>query len=161
MSENKFLKLLNENKGDIETIKKELINNKDLVNKEFEIIDNSEIFKYSPLTYCLEKKLCELSIFLIDNGANINYKTFPKEDYPLLIACRNNLEDIVKKLLLYDTININCLNKKNETCYDLVLKNQNIALYRLFIEYNHIKIDNKNADENKENTNNTKDNVNK
>ena len=116
MSEINFLKLINEKKGDIETIKKIIINNKDLVNKEFEINDNSEIFKHSPLTYCLEKKLCELSIFLIDQGANINYKTFPNEDYPILIACRYGLEDIVKKLLLYDNININCLNKNNETC---------------------------------------------
>lgn len=135
MSENNFLKLLKEKKGDIEEIKKVIINNKDLVNNEFEIHNNSEILRYSPLTYCLENKLCELSIFLIEQGANINYKTYPKEDYPLLIACRYGLEDIVKKLLLYDNINVNCLNKNNETCYQILLNNLNVTIYNLIINY--------------------------
>ena len=157
MSEINFLKLINEKKGDIETIKKIIINNKDLVNKEFEINDNSEIFKHSPLTYCLEKKLCELSIFLIDQGANINYKTFPNEDYPILIACRYGLEDIVKKLLLFDNININCLNKNNETCVNILLKNRNIILYSLIINYVSHK---NNKDNNKDNSKeNNKDNI--
>ena len=150
MSENNFLKLLNDKKGDIETIKKIIINNKELVNKEFEIKDNFEIFKYSPLTYCLENKLCELSLFLIDQGANINYKTYPKEDYPLLIACRFGLEDIVKKLLLFDNIDIYCLNKNNETCFQFLLNNSNATIYKLIIDYINIK---KNIDNNEENYN--------
>jgi ankyrin repeat protein len=150
MSENNFLKLLNDKKGDIETIKKIIINNKELVNKEFEIKDNLEIFKYSPLTYCLENKLCELSLFLIDQGANINYKTYPKEDYPLLIACRFGLEDIVKKLLLFDNIDIYCLNKNNETCFQFLLNNSNATIYKLIIDYINIK---KNIDNNEENYN--------
>ena len=150
MSENNFLKLLNDKKGDIETIKKIIINNKELVNKEFEIKDNFEILKYSPLTYCLENKLCELSLFLIDQGANINYKTYPKEDYPLLIACRFGLEDIVKKLLLFDNIDIYCLNKNNETCFQFLLNNSNATIYKLIIDYINIK---KNIDNNEENYN--------
>ena len=157
MAEINIMKLINEKKEDIETIKKIIINNKDLVNKEFEINYNSEIFKHSPLTYCLEKKLCELSIFLIDQGANINYKTFPNEDYPILIACRYGLEDIVKKLLLYDNININCLNKNNETCVNILLKNRNIILYSLIINYVSHK---NNKDNNKDNSKeNNKDNI--
>ena len=153
MAEINIMKLINEKKEDIETIKKIIINNKDLVNKEFEINYNSEIYKHSPLTYCLEKKLCELSIFLIDQGANINYKTFPNEDYPILIACRYGLEDIVKKLLLYDNININCLNKNNETCVNILLKNRNIILYSLIINYVNHKNNknNNNKDNNKDN----------
>lgn len=147
MSENNFLKIFNDKKGDIEEIKKIIINNKDLINSEFEINNNSKIYKYSPLTYCIEKKLSELSVFLIDQGANINYKTFPKEDYPLLIACRYGLEDIVRKLLLYDNIDINCLNKDNETWYTILLNNLNITIHNLILDF----IQNKNNKKEKEN----------
>ena len=133
--ENNFLKILKEGNGELEIIKKIIIKNKNLINTEFEINNNSEKLIYSPLTYCIEKKLSELSLFLIDQGANINYKTFPNEDYPLLIACRNGLEDIVKKLLLYDNIDINCLNKNNETCFSILLNNLNGTIYNLIVEY--------------------------
>lgn len=158
-SENNFLKILNENKEDIELTKKIILNNKDIINKDFKINNNSEIF--SPLTYCLEKKLSELSIFLIDQGANINYKTYPKEDYPLLIACRHGLEDVVKKLLLNDNININCLNKDNETCYTILLNNLNVTIYNLILDYVNQKKQKSNSNinnkiENKNNNNKKK-----
>lgn len=155
-SENNFLKILNENKEDIELTKKIILNNKDIINKDFKINNNSEIF--SPLTYCLEKKLSELSIFLIDQGANINYKTYPKEDYPLLIACRHGLEDVVKKLLLNDNININCLNKDNETCYTILLNNLNVTIYNLILDYVNQKKQKSNSNINNkiENKNNNK-----
>ena len=137
-----FLDLL-ENKNDLEFVKKSILKNKDLINKEFKIDNDTEQLTYSPLTYCLEKKLSELSIFLIEQGANINYKTSPKEDYPLLIACRYGLEDVIKKLLLYDNIDINCLNKDNETCYEILLKNLNVTIYNLIINYVNSKKDNK------------------
>ena len=142
-----FLDLL-ENKNDLEFIKKSILKNKDLINREFKIDNNTEQLTYSPLTYCLEKKLSELSIFLIEQGANINYKTSPKEDYPLLIACRYGLEDVIKKLLLYDNIDINCLNKDNETCYTILLNNLNVAIYNLIIDYVKQK---KNNDKNRKN----------
>jgi len=129
-----FLDLL-ENKNDLEFVKKSILKNKDLINKEFIIDNDTEQLTYSPLTYCLEKRLSELSIFLIEQGANINYKTSPKEDYPLLIACRYGLEDVIKKLLLYDNIDINCLNKDNETCYTILLNNLNVTIYNLIIDY--------------------------
>lgn len=134
-TENTFLNILKEGKGDLESIKNIIIKNKNIINTEFELNNNSEKLIYSPLTYCIEKKLSELSIFLIEQGANINYKTFPNEDYPLLIACRHGLEDIVKKLLLYDNIDINCLNKNNETCYTILLNNLNGTIYNLIVEY--------------------------
>ena len=142
-----FLDLL-ENKNDLEFIKKSILKNKDLINREFKIDNNTEQLTYSPLTYCLEKKLSELSIFLIEQGANINYKTSPKEDSPLLIACRYGLEDVIKKLLLYDNIDINCLNKDNETCYTILLNNLNVTIYNLIIDY--VK-QNKNNDKNRKN----------
>jgi len=129
-----FLDLL-ENKNDLEFVKKSILKNKDLINKEFIIDNDTEQLTYSPLTYCLEKRLSELSIFLIEQGANINYKTSPKEDCPLLIACRYGLEDVIKKLLLYDNIDINCLNKDNETCYTILLNNLNVTIYNLIIDY--------------------------
>jgi len=152
-SEKNFLEILKESKEEIESIKNLIIINKELINQEFEINKNSKIFKYSPLTYCIEKKLSEISIFLIEQGANINYKTYPNEDYPLLLACRYNLEDVIKKLLLYDNLNINCLNKKNETCYTILLNNKNVIIYNLII--NHLNIRSKKLnDEKKDNDNN-------
>jgi ankyrin repeat protein len=148
MKEN-FLDLL-ENKNDLEFIKKSILKNKNLINKEFKIDNDTEQLTYSPLTYCLEKKLSELSIFLIEQGANINYKTSPKEDYPLLIACRFGLEDVIKKLLLYDNIDINCLNKDNETCYTILLNNLNVTIYNLIIDYVKQK-KNKNNDKKRKN----------
>ena len=142
-----FLDLL-ENKNDLEFIKKSILKNKDLINREFKIDNNTEQLTYSPLTYCLEKKLSELSIFFIELVTNINYKTSPKEDYPLLIACRYGLEDIIKKLLLYENIDINCLNKDNETCYTILLNNLNVTIYNLIIDY--VK-QNKNSDKNRKN----------
>lgn len=155
-----FLDLL-ENKNDLEFVKKSILKNKDLINKEFIIDNDTEQLTYSPLTYCLEKKLSELSIFLIEQGANINYKTSPKEDYPLLIACRYGLEDVIKKLLLYDNIDINCLNKDNETCYTILLNNLNVTIYNLIIDYAKQK-KNKNTDIKSEHiTNNIDKNKNK
>lgn len=135
MSEKNFLEIFNDKKGDTKEIEKIIINNKNLVNSEFEINNDSQIYKYSPLTYCIEKQLCELSIFLIEQGANINYKTFPEEEYPLLIACRYGLEDIVKKLLLYDNIDMNCLNRKCETWYTIVLNKKFVTLHNVIINY--------------------------
>ena len=135
MSEKNFLEIFNDKKGDTKEIEKIIINNKNLVNSEFEVNNDSQIYKYSPLTYCIEKQLCELSIFLIEQGANINYKTFPEEEYPLLIACRYGLEDIVKKLLLYDNIDMNCLNKKCETWYTIVLNRKFVTLHNFIIDY--------------------------
>lgn len=131
-----FLDILKESKEELEKIRKIITINKDIINKEFEINKNSENLRYSPLTYCIEKKLSEISIFLIEQGANINYKTFPNEDYPLLLACRYGLEDVVQKLLSYDNLNINCLNKNNETCYTISLNNKNVIIYNLIL--NHV-----------------------
>ena len=133
--ESNFLKILKEGNGELEAIKKIIIKNKNLINTEFEINNNSEKLIYSPLTYCIEKKLSDLSIFLIEQGANINYKTFPNEDYPLLITCRKGLEYMVKKLLLNDNIDINFLNKNNETCFTILLNNLNGTIYNLIVEY--------------------------
>ena len=157
-TQNTFLKILEEKKGDLQAIKKIIIDNKDLINTEFEINNNSQKIIYSPLTYCIDKQLSELSIFLIEQGANINYKTFPNEDYPLLLACKYGLEDIVKKLLLYDNLETNCLNKKNEIWYTILVKNPNVTIHPLILNYvkqkknnnsNYLKTDNNNIDNNK------------
>ena len=157
MSEKNFLEIFNDKKGDIKEIEKIIINNKNLVNSEFEINNDSKIYKYSPLTYCIEKQLCELSIFLIEQGANINYKTFPEEEYPLLIACRYGLEDIVKKLLLYDNIDMNCLNKKCETWYTIVLNKKFVTLHNFIIDYIEKKKNKKELDNTHINSNINKD----
>ena len=139
MSECTFLEILNDNKKDIESLKKILSENKHLINKAFKVNNpkNNEIITYSPLAYSIEKKLSELSIFLIEQGADINFKILPSEDYPILIACRYGLADVVKKLLSCENLNINSLNKKNETCFTISQKNSDAAIYPLLIQYNN------------------------
>ena len=130
-----FLEILRQSNGNEEYFKKMIIENKNIINKEFKIINDSKEYRYSPLTYCLDNKLSELSIILIEQGANVNYKTYPNEDYPLLIACRYGFENVVKKLLLNKNIDINCLNKKNETWYSILLNNLNVTIYNLIQNY--------------------------
>ena len=151
-----FLEILKQNNGNAENFKKLIMQNKNIINKEFKTIIGSKEYTYSPLTYCLDQKLSELSIFLIEQGANINYKTSPNEDYPLLIACRYGLEKVVKKLLMNKTIDINCLNKKNETWYSILLTNLNVTIYNLMQEYIKSKIDDKNNNKKKKIINNKK-----
>ena len=130
-----FLEILKQSNGNEEYFKKLITQNKNIINKEFKIIKDSQEYIHSPLTYCLEQKLSEIGIILIEQGANVNYKTSPNEDYPLLIACRYELENVVKKLLLIKNIDINCLNKNNETWYSILLNNLNVSIYNLIKEY--------------------------
>ena len=130
-----FLEILKQSNENEEYFKKLITEKKDLINKEFKIIKDSQEYIYSPLTYCLENKLSDLSIILIEQGANVNYKTSPNDDYPLLIACRYGFENVVKKLLLCKNIDINCLNKKNETWYTILLNNLNVSIFNLMQEY--------------------------
>jgi len=150
-----FLEILKQSNGNEEYFKKLIIQNKIIINKEFTIIKDSQEYIYSPLTYCLEQQLSELSIILIEQGANVNYKTYPNEDYPLLIACRYELENVVKKLLLNKNIDINCLNKRNETWYSILLNNLNVSIYNLIMNY--IKPKNKEEEKSKDNDNDNKE----
>ena len=143
-----FLDILKQSNENEEYFKRLIIQNKNIINKDFKIIVDSKEYTYSPLTYCLDQKLSDLSIILIEQGANINYKTSPNEDYPLLIACRYSLENVVKKLLMNKNIDINCLNKKNETWYSILLNNLNVTIYNLMQEY--IKSKNKKEDKPKD-----------
>ena len=130
-----FLEILKQSNGNEEYFKKLITEKKDLINKEFKIIKDSQEYIYSPLTYCLDNKLPELGIILIEQGADVNYKTYPNDDYPLLLACRYGFENVVKKLLLCKNIDINCLNKKNETWYTILLNNLNVSIFNLMQEY--------------------------
>ena len=143
-----FLDILKQSNGNEEYFKRLIMQNKNIINKDFKIIVDSKEYTYSPLTYCLDQKLSDVSIILIEQGANINYKTSPNEDYPLLIACRYSLENVVKKLLMNKNIDINCLNKKNETWYSILLNNLNVTIYNLMQEY--IKSKNKKEDKPKD-----------
>ena len=144
-----FLEILKQSNEKEEHFKKLITEKKDLINKEFKIIKDSQEYIYSPLTYCLENKLSDLSIILIEQGANVNYKTSPNDDYPLLIACRYGFENVVKKLILCKNIEINCLNKKNETWYTILLNNLNVSIFNLMQEYINPKSKKEKEKENK------------
>ena len=143
-----FLEIVKQSNGNEEYFKKLITEKKDLINKEFKIIKDSQEYIYSPLTYCLDNKLPELGIILIEQGADVNYKTYPNDDYPLLLACKYGFENVVKKLLLCKNIDTNCLNKKNETWYTILLNNLNVSIFNLMQEYLNPK--NKKENENKD-----------
>ena len=143
-----FLEILKQSNGNEEYFNKLITEKKDLINKEFKIIKDSQEYIYSPLTYCLDNKLPELGIILIEQGADVNYKTYPNDDYPLLLACKYGFENVVKKLLLCKNIDTNCLNKKNETWYTILLNNLNVSIFNLMQEYLNPK--NKKENENKD-----------
>ena len=143
-----FLEILKQSNGNEEYFKTLITEKKDLINKEFKIIKDSQEYIYSPLTYCLDNKLPELGIILIEQGADVNYKTYPNDDYPLLLACKYGFENVVKKLLLCKNIDTNCLNKKNETWYTILLNNLNVSIFNLMQEYLNPK--NKKENENKD-----------
>ena len=145
-----FLEILKQSNGNEEYFKKLITEKKDLINKEFKIIKDSQEYIYSPLTYCLDNKLPEFGIILIEQGANVNYKTSPNDDYPLLLSCRYGFENVVKKLLLCKNIDINCLNKKNETWYTILLNNLNVSIFNLMQEYLNPKTKKENENKDKE-----------
>ena len=145
-----FLEILKQSNGNEEYFKKLITEKKDLINKEFKIIKDSQEYIYSPLTYCLDNKLPELGIILIEQGADVNYKTYPNDDYPLLLACKYGFENVVKKLLLCKNIDTNCLNKKNETWYTILLNNLNVSIFNLMQEYLNSKTKKENENKEKE-----------
>ena len=144
-----FLEILKQSNGNEEYFKTLITEKKDLINKEFKIIKDSQEYIYSPLTYCLDNKLPELGIILIEQGADVNYKTYPNDDYPLLLACKYGFENVVKKLLLCKNIDTNCLNKKNETWYTILLNNLNVSIFNLMQEYINPKSKKEKEKENK------------
>ena len=136
LSNNLFLKTI-QNKGDnsLNLVKNLILNNKEIINIPFTItIDNNKI-THSPLTYSILKKYSKIAIFLIEKGGDINYKTLPEEDYPIHIACRNGLEEVVEKLLENQKLNINCINKKNETCFIISITSSHTNIYMMLLNY--------------------------
>lgn len=133
-----FLNIISQNKNDFEKQKIELNSNKDLINKPFEDSDQGKTL-HSPLTYCIENNLERMCFFLIENGADVNYKIPLIEDYPIHLACRHRSTEIVKKLLGRKDININSLNRKNETCFSIAMNNSDVSIYSMLIEYINLK----------------------
>ena len=134
------------NRGDnINLISNLIKSNKNIINQSFEItIDNNKII-HSPLTYAIYKKYSNIALYLIEKGADINFKTIPDENTPLHLACKYGLEEVVKKLLSFPELNINCLNKNNDTCFNIAIMN-NPELYNLINNFLNNK--NNNSDEN-------------
>ena len=97
--------------------------------------DSVPSHRFDCLTYSILKKYSKIAIFLIEKGGDINYKTLPEEDYPIHIACRNGLEEVVEKLLENQKLNINCINKKNETCYNISITSSHTNIYNMLINY--------------------------
>ena len=127
----KFYNRIN-NKGDkINLIANLISDNPDIINKPFEVIFNRKKTIQSPLTYCLLIKYTNIAKFLLEKGADINYKNYPDEDYPLHIATRFGFEDIVQIIINNPKTNLQCINNNKETCYRIALKNSKIKIFNL------------------------------
>ena len=141
------------NRGDnINLISNLIKSNKNIINQSFEItIDNNKII-HSPLTYAIYKKYSNIALYLIEKGADINFKTIPDENTPLHLACKYGLEEVVKKLLSFPELNINCLNKNNDTCFNIAIMN-NPELYNLINNFLNNKNNNNNDNDINDNNN--------
>ena len=107
---------------------------KEFINIPFHVtIDNTQQV-HSPLTYSLTLKYPKIAKFLLDKGADVNFKTSPDEETPIHIAARNGYEEIVKLLIDNPRINLNSLNKNNETCFNIALRSSHMAIYNLIIQ---------------------------
>lgn len=107
--------------------------NSEIINKPFDtFLDNKKVM-HSPLTFSIYLKYTKIAKLLIEKGADVNYKTQPDEDYPLQIACRQGCEEIVKILIDNPKVNINCLNKHNETCFNIAIKSSHMAIYNMIV----------------------------
>lgn len=127
------------NKGDKTNLVVALYNsNNDIINKPFETFLESKKVLHSPLTFSLYLKYTKIAKFLIEKGADVNFKTIPDEDYPIHIACRMGCEDIVKILMDNPKVNLNCLNKYNETCFNIAIKSSHMSIYNMIV--NKIKV---------------------
>ena len=133
------------NKGDkTNNIISLITSNSEIINKPFEtFLDNKKIV-HSPLTLSIYLKYSKTAKLLIEKGADVNYKTQPDEDYPLQIACRQGCEEIVKILIDNPKVNINCLNKHNETCFNIAIKSSHMSIYNMLVS----KVKNQKKDNN-------------
>jgi hypothetical protein len=122
-------------KGDKLTLILNLYNTtKEFINIPFHVtIDNTQQV-HSPLTYSLTLKYPKIAKFLLEKGADVNFKTLPDEETPIHIAARNGYEEIVKLLIDNPRINLNSLNKNNETCFNIALRSSHMAIYNLIIQ---------------------------
>lgn len=128
------------NKGDKVNLVIPLIkSNSTIINRPFQVKMEGKLTTHSPLTFCLTLKYQQISKVLLENGADPIFKTLPDEDQPLHIASKNGLEEIVKMLLENSLVNINALNKRNETCFSLALNNSHNDIYNLIIKKIQIK----------------------
>ena len=123
------------NKGDKLSLILNLYNtNKEFINIPFHVtLDNIQQV-HSPLTYSLTLKYPKIAKFLLDKGADVNFKTSPDEESPIHIAARNGYEEIVKLLIDNPRINLNSLNKSNETCFNIALRSSHMSIYNLIIQ---------------------------
>ena len=116
-------------KGDkINLVSSLITNNPELVNMPFEVTMNSQKTIQSPLTFSLLVKYTEIAKFLLEKGADINFKNSPDEECPIHIACRYGFEEIVRILLDNPKVNLSSINKNRETCFKLALQNSHIQI---------------------------------
>lgn len=119
-------------KGDrVNLISDLILNNPDIINEPFECLFNNKKILQSPLTFSLSVKYTKIAQFLIEHGADINFKNSPDEDTPLHIAARNGLLDITKILVEQPNINLKCINKNIETAFRAAAKSGNTQIYNI------------------------------
>jgi uncharacterized protein len=102
---------------------------------------------YSPLVDACERDLTEISILLIENGADINFQDKNQGWSPLMWAISNNNEIIVQKILEKDC-NLNLVDADGNTCLHLAAESEN----DVFVKYLLSKNANKNVVNNENRT---------
>ena len=93
----------------------------------------------TPLTLSCSLGLLDISILLIQFGADVNGVNMNDEyyqTYPIIEAVRANNTDLVK-LLLLNNVDVNIRNKQQQTPLDIAIENKNKELTRILVD--HIK----------------------
>ena len=90
---------------------------------------------YSPLIDACEKDLTEMSILLIENGADVNFQESGQGWFPLMFAVSNNNDVIVRKILEKEC-NVNLADFDGNTCLHLATSSDNEVLVKYLLDKN-------------------------
>ena len=91
---------------------------------------------YSPLADACEKDLTEVSILLIENGADINFQDEEQSWSPLMWAVSNGNETIALKLLEQKNCDVDLVDVEGNTCVHLAVMAENEVLLKYLLAKN-------------------------
>ena len=109
---------------------------------------------HSPLSLAAINNLKNTFLFLVEKGADINFKSSPDKESILHIAVKNENLDIIKILLSCDNIKIDEPNKEGIKAFEIAMNRGQNIICNMIIEKLGEDYKNKNENFNSDNNNN-------